>query len=60
MIKFDNIEEKRLEAFKGGEGALCAKMITDELNKILLGRLKSILNPQAILVFLFPNKNIDL
>ena len=28
--------------------------------KILLGRLKSILNPQAILVFLFPNKNIDL
>ena len=40
MIKFDNIEEKRLAAFKGGEGALCAKMITDELNKILLGRLE--------------------
>ncbi len=27
--------------------------------KISLGRLKSILNPHAILVFLFPNKNID-
>lgn len=40
MIKFDNIEEKRLEAFKGGAGALCAKMITDELNKILLARLE--------------------
>ena len=40
MIKFDNIDEKRLEAFKGGAGALCAKMLTDELIKILLGRLE--------------------
>ena len=40
MIKFDNMAEKRLESFKGGEGALCAKMITDELNNILLGRLE--------------------
>ena len=40
MIKFDKIEEKRLAAFKGGEGALCAKMLTDDLNKILLGRLE--------------------
>ena len=40
MIKFDSIEEKRLEAFKGGVGALNAKMVTDELNKILMGRLE--------------------
>lgn len=40
MIKFDSIEEKTLAAFKGGEGALNAKMLTDELNKILMGRLE--------------------
>ena len=40
MIKFDSIEEKALLAFKGGEGALNAKMLTDELNKILMGRLE--------------------
>ena len=40
MIKFDSIEEKELRAFKGGEGALNAKMLTDELNKILMGRLE--------------------
>ena len=40
MIKFDSVEEKELLAFKGGEGALNAKMLTDELNKILMGRLE--------------------
>lgn len=40
MIKFDNLDEKRLEAFKGGAGALNARMLTDELNKILMGRLE--------------------
>ena len=40
MIKFDAIPEKSLAAFKGGLGALNAKMITDELNKILMGRLE--------------------
>lgn len=40
MIKFDSVEEKRLASFKGGLGALCAKMLTDELNKILMGRLE--------------------
>ena len=40
MIKFESIEEKSLPAFKGGEGALNAKMLADELNKILMGRLE--------------------
>ena len=40
MIKFEKVEEKRLDAFKGGEGALNARMLTDELNKILKGRLE--------------------
>ena len=40
MIKFDSVEEKELRAFKGGLGALNAKMLTDELCKILMGRLE--------------------
>ena len=36
-IKFDQLSEKRLENFWGGEGALCAKMHVDERNKILRG-----------------------
>ena len=40
MIKFNSVDEKRLDAFKGGEGALNAKMLADELNKILMGRLE--------------------
>ena len=40
MIRFDRVDEKRLEAFKGGVGALNAMMLTDELNKILMGRLE--------------------
>ncbi len=37
----------------------CWEPSIGERIKIGLGRLKSILNPQAILVFLFPNKNLD-
>ena len=37
---YNQMEWAANPAFKGGEGALCAKMITDELNKILLGRLE--------------------
>ena len=37
----------------------CWEPSIGERIKIGLGRLKSILNPHAILVFLFPNKNID-
>ncbi len=40
MIKFEDISEKALPEFKGGIGALNAKMLTDELNKILMGRLE--------------------
>ena len=36
-IQFDQLPEKRLESFWGGEGALCAKMYVDEQNKILRG-----------------------
>ena len=37
----------------------CWEPSIGERIKIGLDRLKSILNPHAILVFLFPNKNID-
>ena len=40
MIKFNDVEEKALKAFKGGEGALNAKMLADDLCKILMGRLE--------------------
>ena len=36
-IQFDQLPEKRLENFWGGEGALCAKMYVDEQTKILRG-----------------------
>ena len=39
IIKFNDMEEKELKAFYGGEGALNAKMFVDERNKILRGRL---------------------
>ncbi len=39
LIKLNDIEEKELKAFYGGEGALCAKLFTDGQNKILRGRL---------------------
>lgn len=40
LIKLNDIEEKELKAFYGGEGALCAKLFTDGQNKILRGRLE--------------------
>ena len=39
LIKLNEMEEKELKAFYGGEGALCAKLYTDGQNKILRGRL---------------------
>ena len=39
IIKFDEIKEKELQAFHGGEGALIANMFVDEKNKILRGKL---------------------
>ena len=39
IIKFDEIKEKELQAFHGGEGALSANMFVDEKNKILRGKL---------------------
>ncbi len=39
QIKFNEMEEKELTAFYGGDGALCAKLYTDGQNKILRGRL---------------------
>ena len=40
MIDFKNVEMKTLPNFKGGEGAFTPKMVTDELNKIMLGKLE--------------------
>lgn len=39
IIKFDEIEEKELQAFYGGNGELRANMFVDENNKILRGTL---------------------
>lgn len=40
IINFEQMEEKRLPKFKGGAGEFIAKMHTDELGKILYGRLE--------------------
>lgn len=40
IINYNNIEEKSLEHFNGGEKSLNAKMFVDERNKILHGRLE--------------------
>ena len=40
IINFEQMEEKKLPKFKGGAGELIAKMHTDELGKILYGRLE--------------------
>ena len=40
VIKFDEIQEKELPAFYGGEGVFRAKMHVDTQNKILRGRLE--------------------
>lgn len=39
-IDFTNMEEKRIPGFKGGEGDFIPKMVVDELNKIIYGRLE--------------------
>ena len=39
IIDFNTMEETVLHHFKGGEGDTVAKMRTDELGKIMLGRL---------------------
>ncbi len=39
-IKFDDIEEKITPHFNGGEGEFIARMLVDERNKILLGKLE--------------------
>lgn len=39
MIDFDKVEEKVFESFYGGEKSLMGRMVVDELNKILKGRL---------------------
>lgn len=36
IINFDNIEEKKLDNFKGGEKYIMAHMYTDELGKIMM------------------------
>ena len=40
IIDFAQMEEKRIPEFKGGKGAMIARMHTDELGKILCGRLE--------------------
>jgi len=39
MIDFKRTDETCLEAFYGGKGALRAKMVSDDRNRILKGRL---------------------
>lgn len=40
-IEFNQIAEKRLPEFKGGAGELIARMHTDELGKIMYGKLEA-------------------
>ncbi len=40
MIRFDEVQETVLQNFKGGEGALRANMIVDDLNRFMRGRLE--------------------
>lgn len=39
ILKLDQMEETRFEHFKGGEGALYARMYSDDMNRIMRGRL---------------------
>ena len=39
IIRFNEMEEKELKSFYGGEGALIANMYVDDKNKILKGKL---------------------
>lgn len=40
ILNFDQMEEQQLEHFNGGEKALLARMVVDQQNKILLGKLE--------------------
>lgn len=40
LIDFKNIKQDKLEHFKGGKGAMLAKMFVDGKNKILLAQLE--------------------
>ena len=40
VIDFSKMEEQNFPGFKGGEGSYNARMHTDELGKIMLGRLE--------------------
>ena len=40
MIKFDEVNTQLIENFRGGDGITQAKLLVDENNKIMLGRLK--------------------
>ncbi len=40
IIDFETIEEKHIPYFKGGEGETISRMFTNELGKIMLGRLR--------------------
>ena len=40
MIRFDDVQKTVLQNFKGGEGALHANMVADDLNRIMRGRLE--------------------
>ena len=40
MIRFEEVETKMLHEFRGGKGIAQMKMIVDENNKIMLGRLE--------------------
>lgn len=39
LIDFAKVDTKVIEHFKGGEKSFAAKMVTDDLNKIIYGRL---------------------
>ena len=39
-IDFGSMEEKRLFQFKGGNGDTVARMFTDDMGKIMYGRLE--------------------
>lgn len=40
IINFNDIENKKMEHFNGGEGFLSARMFVDEKNRIMKGRLE--------------------
>ena len=40
MLKFEELEEKMIPRFQGGEGSFVVRMADDGLNRILRGRLE--------------------